>query len=77
MVLALIRLNVVAGSVELARMLSPEVVQWLVERGLNPVTVMDFVGGIGAGMVCCGTQILTGVILAAVIAALYAAYRRA
>lgn len=77
MFLALIRLNVVAGPVELANMLSPEMVQWLVDRGLNPVAVMDFVGGVGAGMVCCGTQIFTGVMLAAVGAALYAAYRRA
>ncbi len=77
MFLALIRLNVVTGPVELAGMLSPEMVQWLVwSAGLNPVAVMDFVGGVGAGMVCCGTQIFTGVMLAAVGTALYAAYRR-
>jgi hypothetical protein len=77
MFLAPIRLNVGGGPEDLVRMLAPETVQGLVARGLDPVMVMDFTGGIGAGMACCGTQLVTGVMLAALGAALYAAYRRA
>lgn len=77
MFLAPIRLNVGGGPEDLVRMLSPEMLQSLTQRGLDPVMVMDFAGGIGAGMACCGLQILTGMMLAALGAALYAAYRRA
>ena len=38
--------------------------QWLVDRGLNPVAVMDFVGGVGAGIACCGLQLTSGILLA-------------
>lgn len=77
MFLAPIRLGIGGGPEDLTRMLSPEMVQRLVDRGLDPVMVMDFAGGIGAGMACCGAQILTGAMLAALGAALSAAYRRA
>jgi hypothetical protein len=77
MFLSPIRLGVGGGPDELTRMLSPETLDGLIQRGLDPVMVMDFAGGIGAGIACCATQILTGVMLAALGAALYAAYRRA
>lgn len=76
MFIAPIRLSISGGPAELVRGLSPEVVQRMVERGLNPLAVMDFAGGIGAGMACCLAQVTTGVMIAALAAALYAAYRR-
>jgi hypothetical protein len=76
MFLSPIRLSVGGGPEDLVGILSPELLQGLVQRGLDPVMVMDFAGGVGAGMVCCGAQILTGVMLAALGAALYGAYRR-
>lgn len=75
MFIAPIRLSVSGGPAELVRVLSPEAVQRMVARGLDPVAVMDFVGGVGAGMACCLAQIITGVMIAALAAALYAAYR--
>lgn len=76
MFLAPIRLNLTGGPESLAAMLSPERVQSLTERGIDPTALMDFVGGVGAGMCCCGLQLSTGILLAALGAALYAAYRR-
>jgi len=76
MFLAPIRLRIAGGPDELVRVLSPDQVQSLIERGLNPLAVADFAGGIGAGMSCCTVQLLSGVLLAALGAGLYAAYRR-
>ena len=71
-----IRLNIAGGPEDLVKMMSPDTVQSLVERGINPVALMDFIGGVGLGMFCCGMQLTTGVMLAALGAALLAAYRR-
>lgn len=76
MFLAPLRLAIAGGAEEAVRILSPEMTQSLLARGLDPVAVMDFVAGVGAGMACCGLQIASGVLLAGAGAALYAAYRR-
>jgi hypothetical protein len=76
MFLAPLRLAIAGGAEEAVRILSPEQVESLLARGLNPVAVMDFVAGVGAGMACCGLQITSGVLLAGTGAALFAAYRR-
>lgn len=77
MFLAPIRLAVAGGAEQAVRILSPEQIQALTARGLDPVAVMDFAGGVGAGLLCCGLQLFTSVLLAGLAAALYAAYRRA
>lgn len=76
MFLAPVRLAIAGGAEEAVRILSPEMTQSLLARGLDPVAVMDFVAGVGAGMICCGLQIASGILLASAGAALYAAYRR-
>lgn len=76
MFLAPIRLALAGGSEPLVAALPPEVVQWLVEAGLDPVAVVDLLAGVGAGLACCVVQILGGVLLAATGAALYAAFRQ-
>lgn len=76
MFLAPLRLAIAGGAEEAVRVLSPETMQSLVERGLDPVAVMDFLGGVGAGMLCCSLQLISGILLAGTGAALYAAYRR-
>ncbi len=74
MFLAPLRLAIAGGADEAVRILSPEMTEALLARGLNPAAVMDFVGGVGAGMACCGLQIASGILLAGAGAALYAAY---
>lgn len=76
MFIAPIRLNIAGGPETLVALLSPERVQSLLDRGIDPTALMDIVGGVGAGMFCCGMQLTTGVMLAALGAALLAAYRR-
>ena len=76
MFLAPIRLRIAGGPEELTALLSPDTVQSLIDAGLDPVTVMDFVGGVGSGILCCSAKFLTGTLLTAMAAALYAAYRR-
>lgn len=76
MFIAPVRLAVAGGAEAALRLLSPEQVESLVARGLNPVAVMDFIGGVGAGVACCSLQLASGVLLAGAGAALYAAYRR-
>ena len=76
MFLAPIRLNISGGPEDLIALLTPERTQALIDRGINPIALMDFVGGVGFGMFCCATQLITGIMLAALGAALYAAYRR-
>ncbi len=76
MFLAPLRLAIAGGPEQAALILSPEMTQSLLARGLDPVAVMDFVAGVGAGMACCGLQITSGVLLAGAGAALYAAYRQ-
>ncbi len=76
MFLAPLRLAIAGGAEEAVRVLSPEMMQSLVGRGLDPVAVMDFMGGVGAGMLCCSLQLISGVLLAGTGAALYAAYRQ-
>ncbi len=76
MFLAPLRLAIAGGAEEAVRILSPEMTQSLLARGLDPVAVTDFAAGVGAGMVCCGLQIGSAVLLAGTGAALYAAYRR-
>lgn len=75
MFLAPIRLALAGGPEQAARILTPEMTQSLLARGLDPVAVTDFLGGVGSGMACCSLQLLSGIILAATGAALYAAYR--
>lgn len=74
--LAPLRLAVAGGAEELVASLPPDVVQSLVEAGLDPVAVMELLGGVGAGALCCSAQLVSGALLAAAGAALYAAYRR-
>jgi hypothetical protein len=76
MFLAPIRLAIAGGSEPLVASLPPEVVERLLDAGLDPVAVVDFLGGVGAGLFCCSLQILGGVLLAATGAALYAAFRQ-
>ncbi len=71
-----IRLNIAGGPESLVKLLSPDTVQSLVERGIDPLALMDIVGGVGLGMFCCTLQLTTGIMLAALGAALYAAYRK-
>ncbi|MER2598544.1 MAG: hypothetical protein ABTQ73_03415 [Caldilineales bacterium] len=77
MFLAPIRLAVAGGAEQAVRILTPGQIEALTARGLDPVAVMDFAGGVGAGLLCCGLQLFTSVLLAGLAAALYAAYRRA
>ncbi|MEA3335607.1 MAG: hypothetical protein U9R25_06820 [Chloroflexota bacterium] len=76
MFLAPIRLAIAGGPEELVLALPADTIQSLVQAGLDPVAVTEFVGGIGIGMLCCIAQLTTGVLLAAVGAGLYAAYRQ-
>ena len=76
MFLAPLRLASGGGAEQAALILSPEMTEALLARGLDTVAVMDFVGGVGAGIACCGLQITSGVLLAGTGAALYAAYRQ-
>ncbi|HRX02531.1 MAG: hypothetical protein KDI07_17750 [Anaerolineae bacterium] len=71
-----IRLKIAGGPEDLVRLLSPDTVQSLVERGINPVALMDIFGGVGLGIFCCSMQLTTGILLAALGASLLAAYRR-
>ena len=75
MFLAPIRLAVAGGPEQATHILTPAMTQSLLARGLDPVAVMDFLGGVGSGIACCSVQLLSGIILAAAGAALYAAYR--
>lgn len=77
MFLAPLRLSIAGGPQAVVQLLSPDLVQRLVERGLDPVAVMDFAAGVGAGMLGCTLQLGSAVVLAALGAALYAAWRRA
>jgi hypothetical protein len=76
MFLAPLRLAISGGAEQAVLILSPAQAESLTARGLDPVAVMDFVAGVGAGMACCGLQISSGILLAGAGAALYAAYRR-
>lgn len=76
MFLAPLRLAIAGGPEQAVLILSPEMTQALLARGLDPVAVMDFLGGVGAGIACCSLQLFSGVVLAGAGAALYAAYRR-
>jgi hypothetical protein len=76
MFLAPLRLAIAGGPEQAALVLSPEMTQSLLARGLDPVAVMDFVAGVGAGIACCSLQLVSGMLLAGTGAALYAAYRR-
>lgn len=76
MFLAPLRLAIAGGAEQAVRILSPEQTQALLARGLDPVAVTDFLGGVGAGIACCTLQLTSGIILAGAGAALYAAYRR-
>ncbi|MCB0201264.1 MAG: hypothetical protein H6649_07855 [Caldilineae bacterium] len=71
-----IRLNIAGGPESLVKLMSPETIQSLIERGIDPVALMDIFGGVGLGMFCCAMQLTTGIMLAALGAALYAAYRK-
>ncbi|MFZ2488705.1 MAG: hypothetical protein WAZ19_11330 [Anaerolineae bacterium] len=75
MFLSPVRLAVAGGADQAVRILSPGMVQALIERGLDPVAVMDFAGGVGAGLLCGGLQLLSAIMLAMIAAALLAAYR--
>lgn len=77
MFLAPVRLSIAGGPETAAQSLSPETIEGLIGRGLDPLAVMDFLAGVGAGMFCCALQIFGGVLLAAAAAAMYAAYRQA
>lgn len=76
MFLAPVRLAIAGGAEQAALILSPEMTESLLARGLDPVAVMDFVAGVGAGMACCGLQLTSGILLAGAGAALYAAYQQ-
>lgn len=71
-----IRLSIAGGPDSVVKLMSPDTIQALVERGINPAALADFVGGVGLGMFCCSMQLTTGILLAALGAALLAAYRR-
>lgn len=77
MFLAPLRLTIAGGPEALAPVLAPETVQRLTAAGLDPVAVLDFAAGVGAGMACCAAQVVSGVLLAGGAAALYAGYRHA
>jgi hypothetical protein len=76
MFLAPLRLQLAGGPEDLVAALPPEVVESLLTAGLDPLAVMDLIGGVGVGILCCLGQLTTGVLLAAAGAGLYAAYRR-
>jgi hypothetical protein len=71
-----VQVALAGGAEEIARLLPPETLQSLVQAGLDPVAVVDFVTKAGFGIFFWIAQLVTAIVLAATAAALYAAYRR-